>query len=404
MKNIEIKLPKIGESTTEAKIVEWLKQPGDTVKKDEVFAVIGTDKVDSDLFSEYHGVLTQHLAQVGDEVLIGAAIALMDVDDATIVHDAIKEAKTEAKTEALNKPQAHQTSPKLDIPQDAGLYFVSPLVRKMAAENALSIEDLKKIKTTGDNNRIRKQDIELYLKPKKQAKTTFEDQKLELNIEAGDKVEPLSKMRKLIADNMNTAWRNIPHVTTFCDVNMTKLVAHRTKVKNKYLQEHGVKVTFTHFIMKNVVEALQLYPKFNAWFNGEEGFATALPDGNLIVPNIKISQSLEVQDLANQVAEISGRARINKLKPDDIQNTTFTVSNTGIFGSKMGTPIIARPQVAVLALGAILRAPAVITQNGEETLVIQDMMALSISYDHRVIDGALASKFLMELKTRLENY
>ena len=212
---------------------------------------------------------------------------------------------------------------------------------------------------------------------------------------------------------MEKSWRSIPHVTTFIDTDVSNLVKYRESYKNQFSEKNGVKLTYTHLIMKCVIDALKIYPQLNSWFNNEEwvekkninlGFATALPDGNLIVPNFKNAQHLSVEDIAKQVAEVASRAKNGKLNPDDITDTTFTVSNTGMFGSKMGTPIISQPQVAVLALGNILKSPWVITENQEEKLVIREVMALSISYDHRVIDGALASKFLTEVKKNIESF
>ncbi|WDT67499.1 dihydrolipoamide acetyltransferase family protein [Cloacibacterium sp. TD35] len=410
MKTINIPLPKIGESTTEAKIVEWLKKPGDFIKRDELFAVIGTDKVDSEIFSEYEGTLKEILVKESEEVSVGTTICTMEVDDAV-------EEKVIASNETLK--QSVETvseikNTKLTPRNSEIVAFLSPVVRKMAAENGLSLEDLQKINGTGENGRIRKQDVENFLKPRKQnTSTPFVEEKLQLKVELDETLEPLSKMRKLIAENMEKSWRSIPHVTTFMDVNVTKLVAYREEIKEKFLQENVVKLTYTHLIMKAVIDAVKVYPTLNSWFNNEEllekkninlGFAAALPDGNLIVPNIKNAQNLSVVEIAKQVSEIGTRAKNGKLKPDDIQDTTFTVSNTGMFGSESGTPIISRPQVAVLALGNILRRAWIIEENGEEKILPQSVMTLSLSYDHRIVDGALASKFLTEIKKNMERY
>ena len=411
MKTINIPLPKIGESTTEAKIVEWLKKPGDFIKRDELFAVIGTDKVDSEIFSEYEGTLKEILVKEGEEVFVGTPICTMEVDDSVSENFIIKEVQKSVETVTEN--QSENQNSKL-VSRILEQKFLSPVVRKMAAENGLSLEDLQKINGTGENGRIRKQDIENFLKPRKQnTSTPFIEEKLQLKVEVGENLEPLSKMRKLIAENMEKSWRSIPHVTTFMDVNVTKLVAYREKNKEKFLQENAVKLTYTHLIMKAVIEAIKVYPTLNSWFNNEEllekkninlGFAAALPDGNLIVPNIKNAQNLSVVEIAQHVSEIGTRAKNGKLKPDDIQDTTFTVSNTGMFGSESGTPIISRPQVAVLALGNILRRAWIVEENGEEKFLPQSVMTLSLSYDHRIIDGALASKFLTEIKKNMERY
>ena len=411
MKTINIPLPKIGESTTEAKIVEWLKKPGDFIKRDELFAVIGTDKVDSEIFSEYEGTLKDILVKEGEEVSVGTPICTMEVDGAVSENFITKEKQKSVETVTENQSESQNLKLASRISDQK---FLSPIVRKMAAENGLSLEDLQKIIGTGENGRIRKQDVENFLKPKKQnTSTPFVEEKLQLKVEIGEALEPLSKMRKLIAENMEKSWRSIPHVTTFMDVNVTKLVAYRDENKEKFLQENAVKLTYTHLIMKAVIDAIKVYPTLNSWFNNEEllekkninlGFAAALPDGNLIVPNIKNAQNLSVIEIAQQVSEIGTRAKNGKLKPDDIQDTTFTVSNTGMFGSESGTPIISRPQVAVLALGNILRRAWIIEENGEEKILPQSVMTLSLSYDHRIIDGALASKFLTEIKKNMERY
>lgn len=425
MKTINIPLPKIGESTTEAKIVEWLKKPGDFIKRDELFAVIGTDKVDSEIFSEYEGTLKDIFIKEGEEVSVGTPICTMEVDDSIEVSTVTLSAKRSEAVEVSNKDfstplhssqnDKTQLTPRSDSYRNSELVsFLSPVVRKMAAENGLSLEDLQKINGTGENGRIRKQDVENFLKPIKQnTSTPFVEEKLQLKVELGEALEPLSKMRKLIAENMEKSWRSIPHVTTFMDVNVTKLVAYREDNKEKFLQENAVKLTYTHLIMKAVIDAIKVYPTLNSWFNNEEllekkninlGFAAALPDGNLIVPNIKNVQNLSVTEIAQQVSEIGTRAKIGKLKPDDIQDTTFTVSNTGMFGSESGTPIISRPQVAVLALGNILRRAWIVEENGEEKILPQSVMTLSLSYDHRIVDGALASKFLTEIKKNMKRY
>ena len=424
MKTINIPLPKIGESTTEAKIVEWLKKPGDFIKRDELFAVIGTDKVDSEIFSEYEGTLKDILVKEGEEVSVGTPICTMEVDDAvseTITMSAKRSEIVEVSNKDFSTPLHSAQNDKTQLVSRSDSYrnselvsFLSPVVRKMAAENGLSLEDLQKINGTGENGRIRKQDVENFLKPRKQnTSNPFVEEQLQLKVELGEALEPLSKMRKLIAENMEKSWRSIPHVTTFMDVNVTKLVAYREKNKEKFLQENAVKLTYTHLIMKAVIEAIKVYPTLNSWFNNEEllekkninlGFAAALPDGNLIVPNIKNAQNLSVVEIAQHVSEIGTRAKNGKLKPDDIQDTTFTVSNTGMFGSESGTPIISRPQVAVLALGNILRRAWIVEENGEEKFLPQSVMTLSLSYDHRIIDGALASKFLTEIKKNMERY
>lgn len=406
MKEIQILLPKMGESVMEATITDWLKNPGDKIAKDELFVTIGTDKVDSDLPSEYEGILKEILVQEGEEVKVGHPIAVMEVSADTVVHTEKFEIKetdtisTETNVELLETKS-------LD-----GKSFLSPVVRRIAAENGLEIDDLKQIKPTGENGRIRKADILKFLKKDEKPVQQKVSTKLNLNIQPEDKVESLPRIRQIAAEHLQTSYQIIPHVTTFSEVNVTNLVNHREKIKEDFQKENGVKVTYTHFIMKAVIETLVEFSKFNAWMNEDEliikndinlGFATALPDGNLIVPNIKKVNDLSLKEIIENVNLIGNNAKSNKLKSTDIQDTTFTVSNTGIFGSLAGTPIISRPQVAVLALGEIRSGAGVVLVDGKEELAVCKMMMLSLSYDHRVIDGALASQFLTSLKKRLES-
>ena len=405
MKEIQILLPKMGESVMEATITDWLKNPGDKIAKDELFVTIGTDKVDSDLPSEYEGILKEILVQEGEEVKVGHPIAILEVSADTVVHTEKIEIKATGKISTETNVELLETK-SLD-----GKSFLSPVVRRIAAENGLEIDDLKQIKPTGENGRIRKVDILKFLKKDEKPVPQKISTKLNLNIQPEDKVESLPRIRQIAAEHLQTSYQIIPHVTTFSEVNVTNLVNHREAIKEEFQKENGVKVTYTHFIMKAVIDTLKEFPKFNAWMNEDElilkndinlGFATALPDGNLIVPNIKKVNDLNLKEIIENVNLIGSNAKSNKLKSTDIQDTTFTVSNTGIFGSLAGTPIISRPQVAVLALGEIRSGAGVILKDGKEELAVCKMMMLSLSYDHRVIDGALASQFLSTLKKRLE--
>jgi len=391
----------------EATITGWLKRPGDKIAKDELFVTIGTDKVDSDLPSEYEGILKEILVQEGEEVKVGHPIAVMEVSADTVVHIEKFEVKETDNTSVETQVKLLETK-SLD-----GKSFLSPVVRRIAAENGLEIEDLKQIKPTGENGRIRKADILKFLKKDEKPVQQKISTKLNLNIQPEDQVESLPRIRQIAAEHLQTSYQIIPHVTTFSEVNVTNLVNHREAIKDNFQKENGVKVTYTHFIMKAVIDTLKEFPKFNAWMNEDElilkndinlGFATALPDGNLIVPNVKKVNDLSLKEIIENVNLIGNNAKSNKLKSTDIQDTTFTVSNTGIFGSLAGTPIISRPQVAVLALGEIRSGAGVVLVNGKEELAVCKMMMLSLSYDHRVIDGALASQFLSSLKKRLESF
>lgn len=406
-KNVSITLPKMGESVMEATIIEWLKKPGEQIAKDELFVTIGTDKVDSDLPSEYEGVLKEILVHEGEETKVGQPIAILEVAADTIVHAKKLERELsaiETSTEAVEL----LTEKTLE-----GKSFLSPVVRKIAAENGLEISDLQQIIPSGENGRIRKKDIINFLNKGTTEETSTISTKLRLNIQPEDDVEILPRIRQVAAQLLQTSYQIIPHVTTFSEINITNLVNYRNSIKDKFQEEKGAKVTYTHFIMQSVVETLKEFPKFNAWMNEDElivkkdinlGFATALPDGNLIVPNIKKTNELSLEKIVMQVNEIAQKAKSNRLKTTDIQDTTFTVSNTGIFGSLMGTPIIGRPQVAVLALGEIHSGAGVVIRDGKEEIAVCKLMMLSLSYDHRIIDGSLASQFLRALKSKLENF
>lgn len=409
-KEIQIILPKMGESVMEAVVTNWLKSPGDKIEKDEAFVTIGTDKVDSELPSEYEATLKQILVEEGDEVKVGHPIAVFEVDADTVVLDVAIEEEEIHKQEKTIEEIELLSSKSLD-----GKSFLSPVVRRIAAEHGLEVEDLKKIIPTGNNGRIRKVDVLKYLnndqKSVQQTVSGTLEEKLNLNIQAEDQVEKLPRIRKIAAQHLQNSYQIIPHVTTFIEVNVTDLVNHRNKIKDDFIEKNGVNVTYTHFIMKAVIDTLKEYPQFNAWMNVDElilkndinlGFATALPDGNLIVPNVKKVNDMDLKEIIENVNFIGNNAKSNQLKSTDIQDTTFTVSNTGIFGSLMGTPIISRPQVAVLALGMIRSGAGVIEVDGKEELAVCKMMMLSLSYDHRVIDGALASQFLSALKNKLE--
>lgn len=409
---VSITLPKLGESVADATIISWLKQPGDFVAKDECIAEVATDKVDTDLPSEFEGILESILVQEGETANVDSVIATIRVEGEVlqVAPSSLPTAKTNTVT-STSTSVSHDAGRKLNsnIPS-----FLTPVVRNIAAEAGLTPEDLAKILTSGSNNRITKKDILSFLAPPQvQAAPVIQtNPKQKLEITDGDDVIILSRMRKLIGAHMVKASQIVPHVTSFTAADVSDLVTWRDNNKDVFTKENGVKLTYTHIIMLKVVELLKEFPKLNAWMNGDDefivkeninlGFAAATPDENLIVPNVKNAGSLDIVGLAKSVNALGQAAKSNNLKPSDIERTTFTVSNTGIFGSMMGTPIISVPQVAILALGEIASAPSVIIENGEEKLAIRKKMHLSLSYDHRVIDGAYASKFLKGLKKALE--
>lgn len=407
---VSITLPKLGESVADATIISWLKNPGDFITKDEMIAEVATDKVDTDLPSEFEGTLKEILVPAGGVALVGAPIATIEVEcdiapSTTAQEKSISKNNVQAEKE---ENEVAESSIQSKLPK-----HLSPVVRNIAAEAGLSPDELKNIPASGSGQtRITKKDILKYLNPEVAVQPKASNPKRELPIASGDEVITLPRMRKLIGEHMTQSVQTIPHVTTFAQIDVTNLVNYREQNKAQWQEENKVKVTYTHLIMKSVVKALQAFPKLNAWMNGDDefilkkdinlGFAAATPDENLIVPNIKAAQQYDLFGLAKEVSRLGTAAKTKNLAPTDIEQTTFTVSNTGIFGSMMGTPIISIPQVAILALGEIASGPAVVNENGEEKLAIRKLMHVSISYDHRVIDGAYASKFLKSLKEGIE--
>lgn len=403
MAQLSIKLPKIGESTQEATIITWYKKEGDFVAKNDILLEISTDKVNSELPSEFEGILEKIIVNENETAKVDATIALMKVSDEVFAKYHKTENITKQKTEEKSSSQKSQRTDFKEFENK----FLSPIVRKLIAENNISFDELSQVQTT--NQRISKKDIEHYLESKKpKQNTTFNQEKLTLTITENDTIQTLSAFRKKLSATLQTSYQTIPHVTTFSEINVTKLVAKREELKNEFQLTYNQKVTYTHFIMYGVLQTLKNFPQLNAWLNVDDyilkgninlGFAAALPDGNLIVPNIKEAEKLNFNELVLKVNETAQRAKNNKLSSQDIENTTFTVSNTGIFGSLMGTPIIVRPQVAILALGEI--HDGIDLDENDKVIRIKKMYA-SLSYDHRVIDGALASKFLTELKQRIQ--
>lgn len=407
---VSITLPKLGESVADATIISWLKNPGDFITKDEMIAEVATDKVDTDLPSEFEGTLKEILVPAGGVALVGAPIATIEVEG-----DIAPSTTAQEKSISKNNVQAEKEENEVAKSSIQSQFpkHLSPVVRYIAAEAGLGPEELKNIPASGSGQtRITKKDILKYLNPEVVVQPNASNPKRELPIASGDEVITLPRMRKLIGEHMTQSVQTIPHVTTFAQIDVTNLVNYREQNKAQWQEENKVKVTYTHLIMKSVVKALQAYPKLNAWMNGNDefilkndinlGFAAATPDENLIVPNIKAAQQYDVFGLAKEVSRLGTAAKTKNLATTDIEQTTFTVSNTGIFGSMMGTPIISIPQVAILALGEIASGPAVVIENGEEKLAIRKLMHVSISYDHRVIDGAYASKFLKALKEGVE--
>jgi len=404
---IPILLPKIGESTQEATILQWHKNIGDFVHKDDILVELSTDKVNSDLPSEFEGRLIEILINENEIVKVGEAICIVECEDD--IHIKLNESKIklEQETIKINTEKANKIqSKKLEFKT-----FLSPVVRNLIKENDISIEELEE--NFSNKKRICKRDIEQLIEQKnslKNKKLSIRNDRLQLDINENDTVQSLSVLRKKIAENIQNSYQIIPHVTTFIEINVTNIVQYRNKILDEFFAENNQKITYTHILMFCTIQSLKAFPEINSWFNVDEhiikgninlGFATALSDGNLIVPNVKSVENMSLSELVFNVNETANKARENKLKPDDLQHTTFTVSNTGIFGSLMGTPIIIQPQVAILALGQIHKG--IDLDSNDKPIRIEKMYA-SLSYDHRIIDGALASKFLTYFKNKVESF
>ena len=436
MAKVELKLPKMGESVAEATITNWLKEVGETIEADEAVLEIATDKVDSEIPSEVDGVLVEKLFEADDVVQVGQTIAIIETEgeapESTVTED--DEIPSEEVQEAAEEAEKKVTEAKEITNQDlsGSDRFYSPLVKNIAKEEGVSFEELEKIEGTGKDGRVTKNDILGYLetrssqpesttqKPAKEKASQQPGQpqaapKAPKTISVGgeDEIIEMSRMGKMIAHHMVESVQTSPHVQSFIEVDVTNIWNWRQKNKDAFAKREGEKLTFTPIFMEAVAKAIKDFPLINISFDGEKiikrkninlGMAAALPNGNLIVPVIKNADQLNLVGMAKAVNDLAGRARNNKLKPDDIQGGTYTVTNVGTFGSIMGTPIINQPQVAILALGAIRKMPAVIETPDGDFIGIRYKMILSHSYDHRVVNGALGGQFVQRVAQYLESF
>jgi len=436
-KEVELIMPKMGESIAEATILKWLKSEGDAIEMDETVLEIATDKVDSEVPSSISGILSKRLFKEGDVVPVGKAVALITVQgaDAAAVsspeNGQIKESKiaepvpyvpAAANTEAQPSHQLQNTG--------EGGRFYSPLVLSIARSENISMPDLEALPGTGKEGRVTKKDILEYLENRKsapqpqQTAQTSESQKLssdqpaksynvDVPVYPGDEIVEMDRMRKLIADHMVMSKHVSPHVTSFVEADMTNIVKWRERVKVAFEKREGEKLTFTPIFIEAVAKAIKDFPGVNVSVSGDKiikrkniniGMAAALPSGNLIVPVIKNADTKNLIGLTKEVNDYANRARNNALKPDEIQGGTFTLTNVGTFGNLMGTPIIFQPQVAILAVGAIKKKAVVMETEYGDIIAIRHMMFLSLSYDHRVVDGMLGGSFLRKIADYFEAF
>jgi 2-oxoglutarate dehydrogenase E2 component (dihydrolipoamide succinyltransferase) len=447
MSKFELKLPQMGESVAEATLTSWLKEVGDSIEADEAVFEIATDKVDSEVPSEVDGVLLEKCFEVDDVIKVGQTVAVIEFvgEEATSATATAEAPVSETPVPEKAVPEVIQTvvsaretaSPKT-IPANTGdsERFYSPLVRNMAKEEGIGQEELDAIPGTGAGGRLTKEDMRQYIEGRKQgvspAKSASEPsvqssqaqniardkspaeapvQKTPLPGGKGDEKIPMTRMGKLIAKHMTDSVATSAHVQSFVEVDVTRVVEWRDKVKDAFQKREGEKLTFTPIFMEAVAIALKKYPMMNIAVDGDTivkrkninlGMAAALGDGNLIVPVIKNADQLNLVGMAKAVNDLANRARNNALKPDEIQDGTYTVTNVGTFGSVFGTPIINQPQVGILALGAIRKIPSVIETPSGDFIGIRSKMFLSHSYDHRVVNGALGGMFVKSVADYLE--
>ena len=419
MARFELKLPKMGESVAEATITNWLKQVGDTIEVDETVLEIATDKVDSEVPSEVSGVLVEQLFGKDDLVQVGQTIAIIETEGVLV-----QESKPEAIPESVVEVEKTITVAKETIAEpivftDSEKFF-SPLVKNIAKEEGISISELEAIAGSGKEGRVTKEDILKFVENRKSNvaskvsnPTISNPQPQTISVNGGDEIIEMDRMRKLISGYMVASLQTSAHVQSFIEVDVTNIVKWRDRVKNEFEKREGEKLTYTPIFMEAVAKAIKDFPGMNISVDGDYiikkkninlGMAAALPNGNLIVPVIKNADQLNLVGMAKAVNDLGNRAKLGKLKPDDTQGGTYTVTNVGTFGSVFGTPIINQPQVGILALGAIRKVPAVIETPEGDFIGIRQKMFLSHSYDHRVVDGALGGSFVKRVAEYLEAF
>ncbi len=443
MAQVEMVMPKMGESIMEATILSWLKKEGDRIEEDESVLEVATDKVDTEVPATHAGVLSKILAQEGEVVPVGQPIAIIttDVEEAANSNGSASLATPEPAPQPVAEPEAVMETATA-VPQAApvaapgkqgtsGSRFYSPLVLNIAREENISMAELETVPGTGKDGRVTKKDILAYVKQRQAAPVVSEPAPapaaqatptpaasapvtgVSPSISAGDEIIEMDRMRKMIAERMVESKRISPHVTSFVEADVTNIVKWRNKVKKEFEAREGEKLTFTPIFVEAIVQAIKDFPMINVSVEGDKiirhrdiniGMAVALPSGNLIVPVIHHADQYNLVGLAKKVNDLARRARENKLKPDELAGGTFSISNVGSFGNVMGTPIIVQPQVAIMALGAIVKKPAVIETPEGDFIGIRHKMFLSHSYDHRVVDGALGGMVVRKVADYLEAF
>ncbi len=432
---VDLIMPKLGESIVEATILKWHKKVGDKVEMDETVLDIATDKVDSEVPSTADGTVAEIFYKENDVVPIGKVIARINTTS-----DVAESAPLEKPTPVKHYEEANVVEEVPYQPEEkkamnttnSGIRFYSPLVLNIAASEGISMSELEKMEGTGQDGRVSKKDIMAFLENRKNAPQQKQPEKVHAEtihdvpvttpkqefqsptVYSGNvEIIEMDRMRKMIAKHMIDSQNTSAHVTSFTECDVTNLVLWREKIKKDFEKREGEKITFTPLFIEAVIRGIKKYPLINSSVDADRiiikkdiniGMATAMPNGNLIVPVIKNADQLNLTGLAKQVNGLANAARNNKLKPDDTSGGTFTLTNVGTFGSIMGTPIINQPQVAIMAVGAIKKRPVVIETEQGDSIAIRHMMYISLSYDHRIIDGALGSTFLNAVAKELENF
>jgi pyruvate dehydrogenase E2 component (dihydrolipoamide acetyltransferase) len=429
---IDVVMPKMGESLQEGTVLKWLKTIGDKVERDEMLLEISTDKVDTEIPSPVSGTIAELLAKENETVEVGKVIARISIAGTVVAQPPHIKVQVQLKTESVRASAAEVKPPQIkagsgtkEIPRVSGKKFYSPLVRSIAEKEEITLEELETIQGKGIDGRVTKNDVIQYLEARKKDKVQISketsiqtEQKLKTEPKEGsvfvgdDEIIPMDRVRQLIADHMVYSKQTSPHVTSVGEADVTEIVKFRNKHKDEFLEKEGFKLTYTPFFALATIEGIKEYPMVNVSVDGKNiirhtkinlGIATALKEGNLIVPVVRNAEALSLAGLARSIYDLSSRARIKKLNPDDIQGGTISITNFGTFGSLFGTPIINQPQTAIIGIGAIQKRPVVKEVNGEFLIAIRDMAFMSITFDHRVIDGMLAGLCLEAIIKSLEN-
>lgn len=429
---VEMVMPKMGESIMEGTVLSWLKQEGEAIEADESVLEVATDKVDTEVPATHGGILKEILVQEGDVVAVGAVIAKIEteasVEDAAPAPAASAPKAEEIASTSVSGDTAPSSNGQTALDKPISDRFYSPLVMNIARQESIAMTELELVPGTGRDGRVTKKDIMAYLKsrpaggvqapiakaaPVQAAAPSSAPKPMPVSISGDDEIIEMDRMRKMIAERMVDSKRISPHVTSFVEADVTNVVYWRNRIKQEFKEKEGEPITFTPIFLQAVVNALKDYPMMNIQVDGTNivkkkginvGMAVALPSGNLIVPVIHNTDQYNLVGLTKKVNDLARRARENKLTPDDLQGGTYTISNVGSFGNVMGTPIIMQPQVGILALGAVVKKPAVVETPTGDAIAIRHKMFLSHSYDHRVVDGSLGGMFVRRVADYLERF